>query len=118
MAAVVINRFPVVSLDWGPVYPYTECLTILTSGLLLSYTSLLLFLYFISHFNGKNIFLDGGLHVWSPNGALCLNLPDYDFDSAVEQVHWNPMGKALALCTKDKVLCCKVGLSNILEDET
>jgi len=30
--SVVVHRFPVLSVAWGPVPPYSDCLTTLTSG--------------------------------------------------------------------------------------
>jgi hypothetical protein len=30
--SVVVHRYPVVSATWGPVSPYSDCLTILTAG--------------------------------------------------------------------------------------
>ena len=66
-----------------------------------------LFILSSKHF----IFSDGGLHAWSPIGAVSLNVPLTDADDKVEQVHWNPRGKALVLQTREKVVCCRVGIS-------
>lgn len=53
---------------------------------------------------------NGSLHVWTPNGALCLSLPPLDEDyGKLKQVQWNPLGKALALTCEDGVVCCRIG---------
>lgn len=83
--SALVQRYPVTNMTWGPVQPYSDCLTILTT--------------------------DGSIHAWSSNGAVCLTLPVQDSDLVVDQIQWNPRGKALALATKEKIICCRVGMN-------
>ena len=39
--SVIVHRFPVVCITWGPVAPYSECLTTLTSGTIIVFYALL-----------------------------------------------------------------------------
>jgi len=58
-----------------------------------------------------NFVSDGGIHAWTPNGSVCLSLPmTDDSDGKIDQLLWNPKGKAMALLTKEKVICCRVGI--------
>ena len=85
LMSVVVHRHPVVSCQWSP------------TG---------------SRFTNKLLILTGDssmLHCWTPKGVACMGLPAMDKDYQVNEIQWNPQGKAIALIGKSSIVCCQVG---------
>lgn len=84
LKTILLHQKPLTATIWSPSGEKLTSLTILTN--------------------------DGGLHIWSPDGVLCLALPPLDRDyGKIKSLQWNPLGRALAMTCLDGVVCCRVG---------